>query len=88
MRDSTFSYRFADGVADAAAWTAIISILLTIFPTKTASVLSWTEVLTGLGYMIGIILFLVPCETQFPTFSIKLKGLVFSFDFITIIILS
>ena len=56
MTDTTFSYRFVDGVANAASWTAIIAILLTIFPTKTASVLSWTEVLTGLGYMLGKLL--------------------------------
>ena len=45
--------RFINGFADVAAWTSIISILISLFPKKVASVLSWTEVLTGLGYILG-----------------------------------
>ena len=50
-----FCTRFLDGMADAAAWTSIISILICLFPHNVASVLSWTEMLTGLGYMLGIL---------------------------------
>ena len=42
-----------NGFADVAAWTSIISILITLFPNNVAGVLSWTEVLTGLGYILG-----------------------------------
>ena len=48
--------RFLGGVADAAALGAILSILLKLFPNHTTSVLSWTEMLFGLGYMLGKIL--------------------------------
>ena len=42
-----------DGVADAAAQTASISILIALYPTKVATVLSCFQSLFGLGYMIG-----------------------------------
>ena len=48
--------RFLGGVADAAALGAILSILMKLFPNHTTSVLSWTEMLFGLGYMLGKIL--------------------------------
>ena len=41
------------GIADVAAWGAIISILLKLFPDKVSSILSWTEMFFGLGYMLG-----------------------------------
>ena len=50
---SSSYFRFLNGFADVAAWTSIISILITLFPNNVASVLSWTEVLTGLGYILG-----------------------------------
>ena len=51
---STILYhRFLYGLADVAATTTIISILITFFPHNVASVLSWYEVLTGLGFIIG-----------------------------------
>ena len=40
-------------MADAAALGAIISILMKLFPDHTSSVLSWTQMLFGLGYMMG-----------------------------------
>ena len=48
-----FSYRFLDGVADAASWAASVSILMKIFPNKVSSIMSWSEMLFGLGYMLG-----------------------------------
>ena len=46
-------FSFLDGVADAASQTASISILIALYPTKVATVLSWFQSLFGLGYMIG-----------------------------------
>ena len=46
-------FRFLDGVADAAAWGAGVSILMKLFPNKVSTIMSWTEMLFGLGYMLG-----------------------------------
>ena len=46
-------YRFLDGVADAAAWNAVVSILIVLYPNNVSTVMSWIEMLYGLGYMIG-----------------------------------
>ena len=48
-----FSNRFINGVADAAALGAVISILMKLFPKYVTTVISWTEMLFGLGYMLG-----------------------------------
>ena len=48
--------RFLDGVADAAAWGAGVSILMKLFPNKVSTIMSWTEMLFGLGYMLGKII--------------------------------
>jgi hypothetical protein len=47
-------YRFIGGVADAAALGAILSILMKLFPNYVTTIVSWTEMLFGLGYMLGL----------------------------------
>lgn len=46
-------YRALGGIADVAAWGAVMSILLKLFPDKVASIISWTQMFMGLGYTIG-----------------------------------
>jgi len=53
MEKRFFSNRFFGGVCDAASWGAILSILMTLYPGKEASVLAGTEMVSGLGFMIG-----------------------------------
>lgn len=43
-----------DGLADAAGWGAGVSILMKLFPSKVSTIMAWTEMLFGLGYMLGI----------------------------------
>ncbi len=57
--------RFLEGVANAAANTAMLSILMQIFPGKEARITAWAEMSLGLGYMLGIKL----CKTD--TYKIK-----------------
>jgi hypothetical protein len=40
-------------MADAAAWGAGVSILMKLFPKHVSSIMAWTEMLFGLGYMLG-----------------------------------
>ena len=42
-------------MADAACWNSVVSILMKIFPNHVTTILSWTEMLFGLGYMIGAV---------------------------------
>ena len=58
--------RFLDGVADAAAWGAGVSILMKLFPNKVSTIMSWTEMLFGLGYMLGKIIenFFLRCQNS------------------------
>ena len=51
--DILFRLRFLDGVADAASQTASLSILIALYPTKVATMLSYFQSLFGLGYMMG-----------------------------------
>ena len=51
--NSVSFFRFLDGVADAAAWNSVVSILMVIYPNNVSTVMSWTEMLFGFGYMIG-----------------------------------
>ena len=46
--------RFIGGVADAAALGSILSILMKLFPNYVTTIVSWTEMLFGLGYMLGL----------------------------------
>ena len=46
-------FRFIDGMADAASWGAIISIMMKLYPDKVATIMSWTEMAFGLGYSLG-----------------------------------
>lgn len=45
--------RALGGVADVAAWGAVLSILMKLFPARVAQIMSWTEMFFGLGYMMG-----------------------------------
>ena len=45
--------RFLDGVADAAAWSSIVPILMIVYPDKVSTTLSWTEASFGIGTIIG-----------------------------------
>jgi hypothetical protein len=40
-------------MADAAAWGSVVSILMKVFPNHVTVIASWTEMLLGLGYMLG-----------------------------------
>ena len=55
-----FSYllRALSGIADAASWSSVLSILMKLFPSKVARIMAWTETFFGLGFMIGETLFL------------------------------
>jgi MFS family permease len=44
------------GMADVAAWGAVLAVLMTLFPTKVSKIMAWTEMFFGLGYMIGTFL--------------------------------
>ena len=46
-------YRFIGGILETAAWNAVTSILMALYPDKIASVMSWTQTFFGFGYMIG-----------------------------------
>ena len=41
-------------MADAAAWGALISILMKLYPNNVTTIAAWTEMLVGFGYMIGM----------------------------------
>ena len=49
-------YRCFGGVYETAAWNSVTSILMALYPDKVASVMSWTQMFFGFGYMIGSIL--------------------------------
>ena len=46
-------FRFVGGVYETAAWNSVTSILMALYPDKVASVMSWTQMFFGFGYMIG-----------------------------------
>ena len=46
-------FRFLGGVGDAAALDAVYAILIVLYPNKVSTVSSCTQMLYGLGYMIG-----------------------------------
>ena len=46
-------FRFLGGVGDAAALDAVYAILIFLYPNKVSTVSSCTQMLYGLGYMIG-----------------------------------
>ena len=49
----SYLLRAVSGIADAAGWGAVLSILMQLFPTKVARIMAWTETFFGLGFMIG-----------------------------------
>ena len=51
-------------MADAAAWGAVVSILMKLFPNHVNTIASWTEMLLGLGYMLGDPSFLILIDTD------------------------
>ena len=46
-------FRGLTGIADAACWSAVLSLLLQMFPDKVAKTMALTETSFGLGLMIG-----------------------------------
>ena len=46
-------FRFIAGVADAAAWSSLITILMVIFPNKTSLIVGTTEMVFGVGLALG-----------------------------------
>ena len=50
----SYTIRFIDGVGEAAAWGAVVSILMKLYPGKVATIMSYTEMFFGLGYMLGL----------------------------------
>jgi len=49
----SYFLRAIAGFADAAGWGAVLTILLKLFPTKVAVIMSYTEGFFGVGFMIG-----------------------------------
>jgi len=49
----SYLLRALSGIADAAGWSSVLSILMQLFPTKVARIMAWTETFFGLGFMIG-----------------------------------
>ena len=48
-----FCFRFLDGVADAAAFGSMVSILMVLYPEKVSMIMASTESVFGLGYTSG-----------------------------------
>ena len=44
---------FVEGVANAAAASSMLGILMQVFPGRESSITAWTEMSLGLGYMLG-----------------------------------
>jgi len=49
----SYLLRFLDGIADATAACAGVSILMTLFPNKVSQTIAWTQTIISLGCMIG-----------------------------------
>ena len=49
----SYFLRFLSGIAEAAAWTASITILMTAFPTRMTTMMAWTEMSFGVGSCFG-----------------------------------
>ena len=49
----SYLLRFLDGVADAAAWTALLGLLVQLWPERAAQIISWGETTFGFGYTVG-----------------------------------
>lgn len=45
--------RALDGMADAASWGAILSVMMKLYPDKVATIMSSNEMIFGLGYALG-----------------------------------
>ena len=57
----SYFIRFVQGIANAAAWMSNLSILIYLFPNYVCRIISWTKLITGIGYtsgfMIGSVLY-------------------------------
>ena len=49
-----FIQRALDGLGDAACWGSVTSLLVSLFPDKTARIVSMSEMMFGLGYAVSI----------------------------------
>ena len=50
---TNFFSRFLTGMADAACFCSVTSMMMKFFPNNVTKIVSWTEMLFGLGYMLG-----------------------------------
>ena len=48
-------FRCIDGVAEAAAWSSVLSFMMNYYPHKAAFLMSLSETILGVGYTIGIL---------------------------------
>ena len=51
---SAYLLRAISGMADVAAWGAILAVLMTLFPTNVSKIMAATQIFFGLGFMIGV----------------------------------
>lgn len=49
----SFGSRAIDGGSQTLVFVTMVSILMAMFPSKTSSVIAWTETFGGIGYLIG-----------------------------------
>ena len=49
----SYLIRFLQGIADGASWGALLSVLLTLFPTSASKISAGTELFVGLGMALG-----------------------------------
>ena len=49
----TFFFRALDGIADAAAFGSMVSILMVLYPDKVSMIMASTESVFGAGYALG-----------------------------------
>lgn len=49
----SYLMRILDGFAQGCSWCAIITISITLFPNNVATVMGWSELCIGVGYVLG-----------------------------------
>ena len=52
-QENVLADRFLNGIGEAASWSAIMSVMMKLYPDNVASILSWTDMVYGLGYSLG-----------------------------------
>ena len=64
---------FVQGIADGASWGALLSVLLTLFPTAASKISAGTELFVGLGMALG---------PSFATWLYNIGGFVLPFTLV------